>query len=167
MNLSNEIKDQLRDYEELLLRYACSVTGNLHDARDAVQEAFIKYLKYRAGGNEVANPKSWLYRVTYTCSIDLIRQGQRQQKIQDVAKETPPRPFSSPEEDLTRQEHSDELWSKLDELSEREKKVVILKIREEKSYKEIAELMDLSVGHVGALLHRSLKKLGKLIQKPA
>ena len=166
MDLTVEIQEHLRDYEEGLLRYACSITGDLHDARDAVQEAFVKYLTYRASGKEVTHPKSWFYRVTYSCSVDLIRQGQRQQKIQDVSEHQPSR-LEEPGEELNRRENADELWAVLDELSDREKKIVLLKVREEKSYQEIAELMDLTVGHVGALLHRSLKKLGKLIRKPA
>ena len=47
----------------------------------------------------------------------------------------------------------------LSALSSRDQQLVILKIYEEKSYKEISEITGLTVTNVGYILHHAMKKL--------
>ena len=49
--------------------------------------------------------------------------------------------------------------SLFESLNEREREIVILKMEHDKSYKEIAEIMNLTVSNVGFILHGALKKL--------
>ena len=44
-------------------------------------------------------------------------------------------------------------------MNEREREIVILKMEHDKSYKEIAEIMNLTVSNVGFILHGALKKV--------
>ena len=53
-----------------LLQYACYRTGNIEDARDAVQEAMAKILEH---DGMVANPKGYLYRSVFNACMDIIR----------------------------------------------------------------------------------------------
>ena len=46
-------------------------------------------------------------------------------------------------------------------LEPRDREVVILKIEHGRSYKEIAEIMEISVTNVGFILHTAIKKLAK------
>ena len=51
----------------------------------------------------------------------------------------------------------------LSRLSVRERQLVVLKVYEEKSYKEIAEITGLTVGNVGFILHTAIKKLAAML----
>jgi len=46
-------------------------------------------------------------------------------------------------------------------LSDRERHLVTLKVYEEKSYREIADITGLSIGNVGFILHGAMKKLAR------
>jgi RNA polymerase sigma-70 factor (ECF subfamily) len=52
---------------------------------------------------------------------------------------------------------------KLMELEPRDREVVILKIEHGRTYKEISEIMGLTVTNVGFILHTAIKKLAKAI----
>ena len=50
-------------------------------------------------------------------------------------------------------------------LGDRERELVVLKVYEEKSYKEIAEITGLTVSNVGFILHTAMKKLATMLSK--
>jgi RNA polymerase sigma-70 factor (ECF subfamily) len=53
------------------------------------------------------------------------------------------------------------------ELEPRDREIVILKIEHGRSYKEIAEIMGISVTNVGFILHTAIKKLAKSLNTEA
>jgi RNA polymerase sigma-70 factor (ECF subfamily) len=55
--------------------------------------------------------------------------------------------------------------SALRSLSPREQQLVILKVYEEKSYREISEITGLTSGNVGYILHHAMRKMAQLLKK--
>jgi RNA polymerase sigma factor (sigma-70 family) len=160
--LYREITNLVETYETVLVRYAQSIVRDGDNARDIVQDAFIKYLDKRRQGDEMKNVKAWLYRVVYNRSIDLVRKRQRHNDLEEHVREHAlPKAAQSPDEILQNKDNIEWLRNQLEQLGGKEKDVFQMKVYEEKSYKEIAEEMDMSVGHVGIILHRVMKKLSK------
>jgi len=54
----------------MVFRIAYSILRNHHDAEDAVQECFLRVLKYRKRMGEVRNVKTWLARIAWTVALD-------------------------------------------------------------------------------------------------
>ena len=54
----------------MLFRIAYSILRNHHDAEDAVQECFLRVLKYGKRMDEVRNVKTWLARIAWTVALD-------------------------------------------------------------------------------------------------
>ncbi|PYP91450.1 MAG: hypothetical protein DMG65_07655 [Candidatus Angelobacter sp. Gp1-AA117] len=54
----------------MVFRIAYSVLRNHHDAEDAVQECFLRVLKYGKDLQQVRNPKTWLARIIWTAALD-------------------------------------------------------------------------------------------------
>src|SRR5438270_4803647 len=54
----------------MVFRIAYSVLRNHHDAEDAVQECFLRVLKYGKDLQQVRNPKTWLARIAWTAALD-------------------------------------------------------------------------------------------------
>ena len=50
-------------------------------------------------------------------------------------------------------------------MSLREQQLVILKVYEEMSYKEISEITDLTVSNVGYILHHAMRKMADALKK--
>ena len=163
--LYNEINDLMELHQKPLLRYAQSIIRDADGAQDIVQDTFLKYLDFRKI-NEISNAKAWLYKVTYNMAIDIVRKKQRHHKLEEQVKEfITPQKEVSPIELLQEQDRREWLQEQITLLGEREKELLQMKIFEEKSYKDIAASLNISVGHVGIALHRILKKLSSQLSQ--
>lgn len=161
--LSEEVTELVRSYEEQLLRYATRLLQDPDLAQDAVQDAFVRYMRFRSrSGNPIDNPKAWLYRVTHNLALDHIRKDQRHvgykeelyHKQSDLME-------SGPYRKVARRDAESAAWNMLKTLPEREQRIVTLKVVDGRSYKEIAEIMELTTSNVGFILHTTMKKLGR------
>jgi len=165
----------LERYERPLVRYAQSILNDLEAARDVVQETFIKYVESwdsrsrdpEPSGNgsspssTPARPvEAWLFTVCRNRAIDHRRKQSRiiyMNETIDRASEAP-----SPGRVLESKETADSLLQLLEQLTDNQRDVIRLKFQNDLSYREIAEITQLSVTNVGFLLHTGLKKLRAL-----
>jgi len=161
-----DFESVVAEYESQLLRYATRLLGNNDAAQDVVQDAFIRL--YRTWEDEMlAGPKisSWLYRVVHNCAVDMMRKLHRRQLLHLKHAEEKgenvemPRLTAKPEVS----EAAEKAANALKKLTDREKQLVILKIYEDKSYREISEITGLTAGNVGYILHYAMKKLAEAI----
>ena len=61
-----------------LFRFSFRLLGNSEEAKDVVQEVFIKVWKGRDQLSEIQNLEAWCMRITKNLSLDRLRQQQRQ-----------------------------------------------------------------------------------------
>ncbi len=148
-------------YEEQLLRYATRIIGNPDTAQDIVQNTFIRFFKK---WNDELTPSpqlsSWLYRTTHNCAIDYIRKENRRRLLHQKHSEEIEN-FSLPvhSAEFKDNDNAEKAAKALQVLTTREQQLVILKIYEEKSYKEISEITGLTTSNVGYILHHAMKKM--------
>jgi RNA polymerase sigma-70 factor, ECF subfamily len=137
---------------------ACNLLGNVHDAEDAVQDAFLKAYRARGGFKGDAAPFTWLYRILVNACLD----AQRRRKRRPDDPRTAP-PF----EDLrppSRQDHPLRvaLESALDQLLPRQRAVFVLTEVEGFTHREVADLLAIAEGtskHDLFLAKRELRRL--------
>jgi len=146
-NFKVMITDIVREHELPLLRYAGSILQDSSSAGDIVQGTFLKYINLLAEQKEkVQNVRAWLYRVAYNLAIDDLRKSQTQARLQgkvQINLELKQSPYAA--ETVFKNELAQEAWQSLDQLTKLERTVTLMKIKEEKSYKEIAADLDISV----------------------
>ena len=82
----------------------------------------------------------------------------------EMAGQVEDKPGRQPDEISEKRDAESLAWNLLDELPEREQRIIVLKVMEGKSYKEIAEIMDLTSTNVGFILHTAMKKLAKQLK---
>ncbi|MCK5528487.1 MAG: sigma-70 family RNA polymerase sigma factor [Kiritimatiellae bacterium] len=154
-------------YEEQLLRYASRIVGGSNAAQDIVQNTFIKLFKKWTDELE-PSPKlsSWLYRVAHNCAVDYIRKESRRhllhlQHAEEIDNFIPPNRGDG----FHIGEQAERAAASLRTLTSREQQLVVLKIYEEKSYKEIGEITGLTVTNIGYILHHAMKKMAAELAK--
>jgi len=148
-------------YETRLLGYAARIAGDPTAAEDIVQETFIRLVANWRGPLEPGpSLSSWLYRVAHNCSVDHVRRESRINTLREKHAEGQEL-TSGPEPPEQESLSGDALRAveALRVLRDRERQLVVLKVMEEKSYREIAEITGLSTGNVGYILHHAMKKL--------
>lgn len=154
----------VREYQGGLLRVSRSILKDENMAQDAVQETFIRLLKQCDKINDASKLSSWLFRTCRNISIDFIRKDQRMKALSDKVSldttGTSPAPDSAIEQsDTVRYVHET-----MKRLTPNESSCILLKMIEEKSYKEIAAITGLSVSNVGFQIHNGLKRLAGFLK---
>jgi RNA polymerase sigma-70 factor (ECF subfamily) len=137
-------------------RYARGLGMDEGTADDALQEAFFRLFLCRTAGQEIRSPKAWLFRVVHNYAIDQSRAGFRSVALDSLAHM--PGPAHPAEGNL----HISDFMQGLPQigLSAREMECVRLRT-EDLSYEEIAGVLGLQIGTVGALLARAHGKVRK------
>lgn len=163
----NTLEAILDAYEARLLAYVSRITGNPSVAEDIVQDTFIKLASDWEGEFiDGSAMNSWLHKVAHGKSVDWVRREVRLNKLHEAhQKERGESELPSTRQGGGESKVPPELVLKLEEallrLSDKEREVVLLKIYEELSYKEISEQTGLSETNVGFILHTAMKKLAK------
>jgi RNA polymerase sigma factor (sigma-70 family) len=157
-------------YEAPLLRYAARIAGSPEAAQDVVQDTFLRL--FRSWRDEMApSPQlsAWLYRVAHNCAVSAIRRDSRRSALlarhaAEQAESLPPGPGPA---GLEGEEAGERARAALQALSLRERQLVILKVYEEKSYREIGEITGLTVTNVGYILHHAMRKMAEALKGKA
>ncbi len=76
-----DVEELYRTYGSLVLRRARRILGSEEQARDAMQDVFVKVIKSYDAFRGQASPASWLYRITTNLCINRIRDASRQRSI--------------------------------------------------------------------------------------
>jgi RNA polymerase sigma-70 factor (ECF subfamily) len=163
----NSIDDETRWLQSVfdrlaqpLLVYCSRLTGGDSDrAQDCVQEAFVRLCKTPRAQVE-SYVDAWLFKTCRNIAMDFHRQESRMAKqSHDIATTVTASREADPHEAIIDRERKAMLQACIDQLPSLEKEAVLLRLGQGLSYKQIAQVMDLSVSHVGVLLHQALGRL--------
>lgn len=141
-----------------LVRLAARMLGNISDAEDVVQEAYVKAHRALMTGefDGRANVSTWLYRIVTNQSIDATRSRKRRPQPTDTADESTS-DLASAEQKLALTELED--W--MSELPADQRAALVLKAVEGLTSPEIAEVLQCSEGAVEQRLVRARAALRK------
>ena len=165
-------------HQRSVLNFIFRFLGNRTDAEDLTQEVFLRVWKAAGTYKPDAKFTTWLYRIATNLCINrqhairirrLFVQSHIQEQIQNSKDSSiigESAGILSPEERLIDSEQSVRLLNALNELPTSQRVAVVLRIYDEMSYQEIAQIMDRSVSSVDSLLIRAKKNLHrKLVEK--
>lgn len=146
----------LARFERPLVSYAKTITGDLESARDAVQETFLRLARQDVAALE-PRLAAWLFCVCRNCAIDQKRRVVRFSA--DGLDDETPAGGPSPSEQAGTSEEITHLRSLVSRLPETQRELVRLKFDAGLSYREIGEVMRMSVSNVGVQLHHAVQTL--------
>ena len=69
----DEFEAAVRAHARHVYKVAYSVLRNHHDAEDAAQETFLRFLKHRKRWAEIRDPRAWLARTAWRVALDRRR----------------------------------------------------------------------------------------------
>lgn len=152
----------LKRYETSLIRFVSNFLGDEGIAQDIVQETFLKVARRPGKLLGVNSFHNWLLKVARNQSIDhlrrVIRQRRHSSRLQQEAASQAAQ-ADTVIEALEHSERSARVRAEIDRLRPKLKEVMLLKVQESKSYREIAEITGLTVTNVGYLIHQGMQAL--------
>ena len=142
-----------------LLRYAFTLINDACAAQDALQEIFLRYFVARTEGRQFDDPRAWLFRVLRNHLLDTLKSSSVKNEVTIEGMQDPPDRGEDPETRYHRAEMARDLTRLL---APRELECVRLRA-EGLKYDEIADVLDLSQGTVGATLARAHRKIRRAL----
>ena len=156
-DLENEVVAVYQSCAADLLRFASSLARNDEAGRDAVQEVFLRYFVERRYGRVIENPRAWLYQSARNYLLNRLKAAAAQYETSSDSLDSVPARQPTPEQQLGSSELAREVAAAL---TPREMDCVRLRA-EGFGYAEIAGILNVRPGTVGALLARAAKKLDR------
>jgi RNA polymerase sigma factor (sigma-70 family) len=148
----------LRRFEIPLLQYARRITGDREQARDVVQETFMKFQRNGALRRR-DEPATWLFTVCRNRALNACRKERRIIYLEGELTEAPDDQQPMPFDQLEQKEAAGFLLRIVATLPARQQEVLQLKFQSDLSYQQIACIMQTTANNVGVLLHTALKTL--------
>ena len=159
-------------WERPIYALAYRTLGREEDARDVVQEAFLRAFRGLRGFRGQAKFSSWLYRITLNLCRDWIRRERRAPVVQlpegadpiEVADERVA-PVESVEDLVARKEMSEAVARALTELPEDQRVAILLKEFHGLTFQEIADQLDCPLSTVKTRLYQGLSVLRRRLER--
>jgi RNA polymerase sigma-70 factor, ECF subfamily len=159
------LEELFRRYRQPAFRVAQRLLGNEADALDAVQEGFVKALTHLQSFQGRSSFKTWLLRVVSNAALDLGRQRGRRETLNldaAVAAELTGDQLAIASASAQGLEQAD-LRGVLDQalatLSEAQRQTFVLFADAELTYREVADVLGISIGTVMSRLFYARQKL--------
>ena len=164
-------------FEELVLRHrqkvlavAQRITNNREDAEDVAQESFTKAFLYLDAFQEKSRFSTWLTRIAMNEAFMLLR---RRRGIVEVLPENPDDGKSSseafvdhnpnPEESYLQRERTEFVTEAINQLGSTTRTTILLRHIEERSAKETAQILGVSIAAVKARVFHGRRRLRRTL----
>jgi RNA polymerase sigma factor (sigma-70 family) len=137
-------------YKKPLLNFFLYQNAPRDDARDLVQQVFLRLLRYKHSYREGASFRTWIYEVARNTLYDFFK---KQPKLTDLT-EIPDRADDEDNEQTYQNVHL-----ALAQLPEQYREVLVLSRFQNMSYEEVGQVLGLSVANVKVRVFRAIQKL--------
>ena len=146
----------MAQYQNKVFRLAYSMLGNRELAEDAAQEIFVRVWRALPGYRGLSSLSTWIYSIARNTCLTALKSGQRtlsldEPKVHDAAEARQSIPLD--------ESRGPDLAYLVSQLPEKYRQAIALFYMEEKSYEEVARLLDVPLGTVKTYLHRAKKEL--------
>jgi RNA polymerase sigma-70 factor (ECF subfamily) len=162
--LERELQDRfVNDNLRRVFRQIYRIVGNVHDAQDLTQEAFIKALQRQEQLKDELKAAHWLSRIATNTAIDFLRRHGRVSFCEIT--EAPESHSETPEAAVLRSEQRTWLAAGLERLTPRERAALVLRDMEDLPAEEVARRLDCSKATVRSHIANARTKLKKFAER--
>ena len=152
----------VRTFRDRLFQHALYIVKDGQEAYDVVQEVFIKCMREPRLFDPDFHVKAWLFRVTSNLCYNIVRDRRRRGGILESLAHRDE--VAASQDDRVRDgERRDEVLSRMEDLSDDHREILILRYYDDLSYNEIADVLDIRLGTVMSRLSRARGRLGEVL----
>ena len=165
---ARELQDRfVNDNLRRVFRQIYRIVGNVHDAQDLTQEAFIKALQRQDQLKDLEKAAHWLSRIASNTAIDFLRRSGRVSfsDIDDLSEPIATSSSESPEQILLRAERREYLNDGLAMLTDRERTALVLRDVEGLPAEEVAARLNCSKATVRSHIANARVKFRKFVAR--
>lgn len=148
-------------YHQDLYNFLFYLVRNKEKAEDLVQEVYIKVMKSHESFRGESSEKSWLFSIAKNTAIDYFRKHKNlvipvdMNQSGEYIRDSNP----MPEEIALQKEDIKRMYQCLNNCTQEQKSVIILRYIQELSIQETAEILNMTIPKVKVTQHRAIKRL--------
>jgi RNA polymerase sigma-70 factor (ECF subfamily) len=165
--LSDEVGELFDELRDRLLRYVLSLGLPVQDGEEIIQEVFLSLFLHLQRGKSRSNLRGWVFRVAHNLALKRLNQARAGFHVfneePDLAALLPD-PNLNPEDEMARTQKRQRLLAVISALPEQDRRCLVLRA-EGLRYREIAEVLEISLGAVSLSLERSLARLVRAVER--
>ena len=151
--LGDRLVEVFREHDQRLFTSALVITGSPERAEDAVQEAFYRLFRLRA---EPRDLKAYVFRSVRNAALDERR---RSSSVGTELGDAIFEPGDGPSDTAATRELVQEVTQAMTQLSEDERETIINHLYEDLTFREIAEIREVSINTASSWYRRGIEKL--------
>ena len=171
------VEGDVEAFNELVNRHhtkiyglAYRMLGNAEDAEDATQETFLEAYKSIKTFRFQSQFGTWLYRVGMNTCNQYIRKAKSHNRMlnaytEETAAQGMTEEREIPERMAIKTEQRKVIQAAIDRLPPKQREVVTLYYMQHLKYKEIAEVLNCSLGTVASRLNKAMQNLKVKLEK--
>lgn len=149
------LEEVIDTYSKSLLRYCISILCDVEEAKDVLQDTFIKAYEKRRQFQLGTSMNAWLYRIAYTTAINAVRRRKLRFKLWKASEVTSPAQESY---------ISEPLYSILSSLSVADRALLYGRVLDERSYQELSHILNVSESTLRKRFERLRSRLAKEVK---
>jgi len=158
------------EYQLMVVNTCKGFVHDLSDAEDLAQEVFIEVFRSASKFRGDSKISTWIYRIAVNKSLNFVRDNKRKKFFQSIENNLfgskkldipAPHVTDQPDLEIENNQRKQNLYRAIDGLPETQRTAFSLSKFDDLSYREIAEVMGLSVASVESLIHRAKLNLQK------
>jgi len=154
-----ELEEFIKKNQNRLVRHAFFRLGNKEEAEDIVQEVMIRIYQEKESRQQVEQPTSYAFRMVYNACIDHLRKKAKNNFQQLNGKDTLAVDDSNRENEIIAREEFTRINNLLNSIPDEQADVLRLRIIDEMSFVEIAEIMKVPVTTIKSRFSYGINKL--------
>ena len=156
---TNFYNSAILPYSGIIIKICRAYTNSQEDFEDYYQEVCLQIWKSKHNFKEKAEWSTWIYRITLNVCLTLIKKKRVvTESLQTQHTAIKDKGLHAPQED----EDLQRLYRAIRTLSDIDKAIILLYL-EEKSYKEIAQIMGTNTSNIGVKINRIKKRLKNIL----
>ena len=147
-------------FQGRVLSYVVAFGLPFHDAEDIVQETFLSLFRHLELGRPRSNLHGWLFRVAHNLALKrrVAKQAFERKLVDENTLAQHPCERPNAEEELSFSQTQQRLWAVFEALPEQDQRCLYLRA-EGLKYRQIADVLEVSLGGVSLSLSRSLARI--------
>ncbi len=168
------VQSLLERYERRLLSVIVGMVRNPEDAREILQETFVRAFRNLDGFKGESSFYTWIYRIAMNLAIDHQRRGGKRPLVEfdeaigvkeDAVGDGSAILGTDPFKSVRSRELGRKIFEAIESLTPDHRAVILLREIDGLSYEEISEVLGCSLGTVMSRLHYARKKLQSRLQE--
>ncbi len=166
------IRQLVDRFQRDVIKTAYHLLGNMEDAEDLSQEIFIEIIRALPTFRQQSSLATWIYRITVNRALNQLKKNKRKEwfmqfpfrKLRPEELPALHNGINTTEAEIERNEMNKILYQALSRLPKNQNTAFVLSKFEDKSYAEIAEIMQVSLSAVESLIHRARLNLQQTVK---